>query len=44
MDCRWIDLVLTSALGAVGGSLDRIIAFRYLDVSVANGYYIIYDS
>ena len=43
MDRRWIDLVLTSALGAVGGSLDRIIAFRHLDVSVANGYYIIYE-
>ena len=40
---HWIQLVLTSVLGAVGGSMDRIVALRYLDVSDANGYYITYE-
>lgn len=43
MDHRWIELSLTSAFAAVGGSLDRIIAFRYLNATEANGYYIIYE-
>ena len=40
---HWVQLVLTSMLGAVAGSMDRIVALRYLDASDANGYYIVYE-
>lgn len=43
LDRRWIDLALTSTLGALGGGLDRIIAFGCLGASEANVYYITYE-
>ena len=43
MGGHWVQLALTSVLGAVGGSMDRIVAFNYLDASEANGYYITYE-
>lgn len=43
VDRRWIDLALTSVLATVGGSLDRIIAFKYLNASDATSYYIVYE-
>jgi len=43
LDYRWIEFVLTSVLATVGGSLDRIVAFRYLDATEANSYFVIYE-
>ena len=38
---RWLDLSLTSVLAALSGSIDRILAFRYLPAEEASSFFVI---
>ncbi len=38
---RWLDLALTSVLAALSGSIDRILAFRYLPAAEASSFFVI---
>jgi len=38
---RWLDFALTSVLAALSGSIDRILAFRYLPANVASSFFVI---
>lgn len=42
-DFGWVDLGLVSILAAIGGSIDRIVALRYLNLNDASEYFIIYE-
>jgi O-antigen/teichoic acid export membrane protein len=39
----WFDILLVSVFGAISGSLDRVIAFRYLSAGECSDYYMVYE-
>ena len=43
MSRRWTHLLLTSALGAMAGSVDRVVAFRLLEETTSNAYILLYE-
>ena len=40
---RWAHFFAASALGSLSASIDRIIAFHFLDASAANTYFFVYE-
>jgi hypothetical protein len=42
-DARWPELAAISAVAAAGGSLDRVLALRYLPPSTYAGYLVVYE-
>ena len=42
-DPRWPDLAAVSAVAAIGGSIDRVLALRFLSASTYAGYLIVYE-
>lgn len=40
---RWIDIASISVFSALGGSIDRLVALRYLPTTDSNGYFILYE-
>ena len=42
-DGRWLELAAISAVAAAGGSVDRVLALRYLPASTYAGYLVVYE-
>ena len=42
-DRRWVELAAVSAIAAAGGSIDRILALRYLPAASYGGYFLLYE-
>jgi hypothetical protein len=42
-DSRWPELAAVSAVAAAGGSVDRVLALRYLPASAYAGYLLVYE-
>ncbi len=42
-DARWPELAAISAVAAAGGSVDRVLALRYLPASTYAGYLVVYE-
>jgi hypothetical protein len=43
-DIRWLELAGASAIAAVGGSADRVLALRYLAPTAYAAYYLLYEA
>jgi len=43
-DDRWIDLAAASAIAAAGGSIDRVLALRFLPATAFSGYLLLYET
>jgi hypothetical protein len=42
-DMRWVEMAAVSALAAAGGSVDRMMALRWLPAGAYGGYYLLYE-
>ena len=43
-DPRWVDLAAASAIAAAGGSVDRVLALRFLPAAAFGGYLLLYET
>ncbi len=41
---RWIDLAAASAIAAAGGSIDRVLALRFLPAAIFGAYLLLYET
>lgn len=42
-DIRWVELAAASLVAALGGSIDRVLALRYLPAAAYPAYYLLYE-